>query len=465
MGSTDWSYQQSNSNVGPGLYDAMHGRHIKTQLIIMNADLNYNLGRDRLATVNDPDIPDNKKFSKTLGSGSGDPFDLLLENQPAFYFDAQKHAMATSVYVEDKVRLVQSLCGMEIPHEVTTDEQLEDMFVYAGLPLYKGYVNRSGELQAGVAVAVAGSLDVWNYGHDTWMPGDHICWRAPHVDEKAREEERATLPFDRENPAARDRMIMEVLTFEKAHFFLQKTFTKSFSDEPNSVHARKYSWQRLIPGADDAVTQIESGVISTRTIVQSAALNTIIWLRLTNILPAPNGQAPNIGRTLSPADYNSDDQMEIEGKTITDILEGMSEDARRVFGNEIFYWAAKLGLLGLAAPDHASMPWFNMIDSVVGMTLYPMINAPDLQRFFSYSRLFTPDQLESSRTTGRVGASADLVRSFNMSDKAGALLYGQRSFTKNLFATVGNAIERQYGKVMFDAMEMCAPQHRGLIYK
>jgi len=69
----DWSHQASNASIGPGLYEAMHGRHIRVQIIQYNADLNYNLGRDRAETIGDKEIPDNKKMGKVLTSGSGDP--------------------------------------------------------------------------------------------------------------------------------------------------------------------------------------------------------------------------------------------------------------------------------------------------------------------------------------------------------------------------------------------------------
>jgi len=373
--------------------------------------------------------------------------------------------MASDTYVENKVRVHQNHNGMEIPHNVNTDDELDDMFTYAGLPLQPCFVNRSGECPNGVAMAVAGSLDVWNYGHDIWMPGDKITARQPHVNRQEREEERATLPFDREHHPDRDRAILEVLNFAKSHHYLIRRFTESFELQPTSLTARKWSWQRLIPGAEDAVTDRDAGVIALRTFVQSAALNTIISLRLFGILPEPGRPAPTIARSLNAADYNSDPQRELESKILTDQL----EDARVVrdktaFGEEVFYWAAKLGLLGISAPDHASNPWNNLIDSVVGLTMHPFINAPGLQEFFSYSRFFTEEQLDQSRTSGRIGASTDLVRSWNMRDKCGALLYGQRSFAKDMFFTVAKSMERQLGRCVFTAMEMTAPGHQGLTW-
>ena len=75
----DWSAQQSNSTVGPGMYESIHGRHIRTQLVVVNTQVNLNMGRDRESTRNDKNIPDTEKFWKQLGDGSGDQYgDFLM---------------------------------------------------------------------------------------------------------------------------------------------------------------------------------------------------------------------------------------------------------------------------------------------------------------------------------------------------------------------------------------------------
>jgi hypothetical protein len=57
---------------------------------------------------------------------------------------------------------------MEIPADVRTQEQFEDMFIYAGQPMRNHFFGKPGQPATGVAMLWAGSKGCWNYGHDTW---------------------------------------------------------------------------------------------------------------------------------------------------------------------------------------------------------------------------------------------------------------------------------------------------------
>lgn len=72
----------------------------------------------------------------------------------------QSKTLPTDVYKENRVSLVQSLNGAEIPENIRTQEQFEDQFIYAGQPMRGWYYGKSGQPADGVAVLVAGSKNV-----------------------------------------------------------------------------------------------------------------------------------------------------------------------------------------------------------------------------------------------------------------------------------------------------------------
>ncbi len=73
------------------------------------------------------------------------------------------------VYVSQRVSLVQSINGFVIPDDVHTDEQLNNLFVYAGQPNRSYFFNKTGQIPEGLATIIAGSpAQLWNYGFDEW---------------------------------------------------------------------------------------------------------------------------------------------------------------------------------------------------------------------------------------------------------------------------------------------------------
>jgi hypothetical protein len=467
--STDASYQNWNNNAGMNnsgvndtLFDASHGRHVRTQVLLYNADVDINRGRVCAGVLADGSIADNKKILGSLTSGGGNPFDHcdIHEHKVSWYMNDQRYALGSDQWVENRVQIIQSITGIEIPQSVKTQEQFSDLFTPAGCPAYKHFVNRAGQPDTGVATMVAGSWDVWNNGHDVWMPGDQIVARIPYMDRELREKEAALLPSDREHPPGRNEAILEVLTFEKSHDFLKDGLTKSFRMDPNE-DARKWSFTKLLPASDEALGSIERGVISLRAAFTLHTLNVISWLRLQGFMPT-TGEAVPVARTFDLASFRDPSQLAKEQTNLNQLL-AAQHDGKMSLGNEIKWWAAKLGLLGPATPAGFE-PWDDLVDVPLGMTLYPLINAPNLQKFFSLGRFFHEDQLADSRADTRIGSGTNLVRSFNMQSHTGSLLYAQRSYGKDVFATINFAYERQRSRVVFTAMELTPPTHIGLIW-
>ncbi len=307
---------------------------------------------------------------------------------------------------------------------------------------------------------------MWNYGTDTWYPGDKICWRMPSIDRTKREEERMKLPSDREHHPLRDRAILEVLNFAKAHNFLRDGLTKSFDDSKRGV----YSFLRIVPGSDDELSSIERAIVAIRTAFQLNMFNTIVMLMTYGIDPSRiPGRATN---PLAYENYNANAGLESldldpilkkrpnyaggdrESGKLLPPVEDMSAEEAKQFSNGLLYWSAKIGLAGYSLEEH-NRPWYNFINLVLGLTFRPLLLDPKMNNYFSLARFFTEDARRGAVVRrARVG---DISNAYDLRNPVGSSLFVQTSAMNDMFATAGYVSEKQHGRVVGTSLSTTGP--------
>lgn len=150
---------------------ATNGPLLNQQVIIYNAQVDLTLWETRQRDIRDKKIADQYKISPYISTGGRDVADLLhfRPYEPAFFFAHKGETTSIEAFVEQRVLLIQSLNGFVVPDDVKSDEQLNDLFVYAGQPNRSYFFAQSGQMPTGLAVVVAGSTpELWNYGWDEW---------------------------------------------------------------------------------------------------------------------------------------------------------------------------------------------------------------------------------------------------------------------------------------------------------
>jgi hypothetical protein len=322
---------------------------------------------------------------------------------------------------------------------------------------------------------VAGSKNCYNYGHDTWFPGDRLTWRMPSINSKTREEERKRLPLNREHPPMRDRAIIEVLSFEKAHHFLREALTLSFDTTPEKA-ASHYSFTRLVPGADDHLGGVDRSIIALRNFLQLHSFHTIAVMLAYGLSP---DRVPGEGvQPFDPSNYNANPGLEAldltkilkkvvpargdDGRVDVSALRDMSSNELDVFSNKLLYWAGKFGLLGSSVPEYIK-PAMHLVNQTIGLTMRPWLLNQAVHDYFSILRFFPDSKKQGVSVRSR--NPNDLSRSYNLRVQVGALAHCQSSLAKDFSASIGYAIEKRQARVMFTSLNLTAPGDFGDTYR
>jgi hypothetical protein len=445
--------------------DPTNGRLQLQQAIIANYQVHPSHGIWRLENVENQDIPREQLFTTTLGNGRGDQFALLhiMDLDLLFSFNDQGKCKQLDVLRESKTKVFSVWNGARVP-EGYTQEEYEDLFGFRGFSAKPFFFGKSWQPEMGVAGYVAGSKGVWNRGWTEFWPGDKAAWSLPSIDPRLREEQRAILPANEEHPKMRDAAIINRLSYEDAHLFVQRELTQSFTDKLG----RMYQWNLTLPQSNTSLSARHQVAIHLRNIVLFSVFAGLAVLRRygyvslhTPLRAAGEGRSP-----LDAQVYNSNQH--IETMPLKDVLpmnyrmeaSGSIKSQGRLSAqdqideaNDLIFVGAKLGQCPLV--NQAITPSYNIINAICGVALKGLLMDPDLHKAFDIQRFFPKKMREDS--TSVPNPRVDLSRTYRLDTPVGSFRYVQDSTCKQTFNAFGLAIARVESKVCCIALSNARP--------
>lgn len=425
------------------------------QPIVCNYAVHPQMGSWRQDNLENKDIPRERLFTTVLGNGRGDEY-ALLHIQPLdllFSFKDQGKCQPLDVMRESKTKVFSVWNAAEIPKSITTQEEYEDLYGFRGFAAKPFMFGKSWQPDMGVAGYVAGSKGFYNRGWSEFYPGDKAAWSLPSINPVLREEQRELLPSDVEHPKLRDAAIVNRLTYEDSHQFIQKELTQSFSDNVG----KEYLWSVTMPQSNTYVSDNRRVAIALRNFVCWSAVAAISVLQSYGMVTINSpSSSPAISNSFSdpldPAIYNRNRAVEdralrevIQQKHEYDINTGtishrgpLSAIEFNTRANNLIWLASKLGQMPLVS--QRIHPAYNVINAICGVGLKSLLMDPGLHKAFDIERFFPKTMRDGASIIGN--SRLDLSRQYNTSRPVGSLKYAQDSISKKTFHAFGQAIAR-----------------------
>ena len=395
--------------------------------------------------------------------------------QPLDYLLCYKGERGTSEMDPYKAEYVQgfaTLNGLRIDlKRFPTQASFEDQFRVIGPAMRGMRFGKADQPETGVAAMVHGSKNFFYRGFkgQALYPGDRFCWRLPSIFLEQRERERSLIGADNEHPEMREAVIIEPLSYDRAHHFVQHELTRSFDKSSRD----RYLFTRTKPGANDSPSRDQFAAIALRSLLQLNAFFTLAFYSLYTGQPlvTPGGGAQ--GSAVNDQDFNLN--VAAEETYMKDLVSGskrivpqpngtlqvsdqpLSDAEKKARAYQLEFWAAKIGCAP-NAKGPAGRHHHNLINAILASTYQPLLMDRGLAQGVSVLKLFTPEM----QATAKRSVSRNIVeREWNPQSVVGQLGYLQSSAATDAYKALGEAIERVQDKCLGTCLSYTVPSDWG----
>jgi hypothetical protein len=410
-------------------------------------------------------IPADEIFGRRLSSGNSDAREYLHVKQLdlLFCYKRQLFTRQADELKAQRVPVVHVWNCARIEKEFRTQAQYENQFRWLGYAAMD-FTFRQEQVQSGLACNAHGGKNYFYRGfkNKPMFVGDRMKWRLPSINPEICEQEKMLLAGDNTHPVERLAAIIEPMTYEDSHLFMQVELTRSFA----TAEAPNYSWAKMRPGSNEFVDRDRFAAIAFRALLQFTAFATLAAFSCyTGVeLPTPgNGKVSTIEDQMGLFNANavverlsfSEARKTVikphptDGTLLVDPAGRQYSEAEQLErGRRFEFWAAKVGCAPLAKGP-LNNEFTNLINSILGMVMRPLLMDKKMANGTNVLNLFPSSMREQAILTT---STARVERRPDPSKVTGQLVEMQGSAVRDAFWTLGEAIEYTQDKCIGNSL-------------
>lgn len=448
-------------------YSWLYGENKVQNVTVINANVSESMPQFLEANFANESLDRSRIYGTTLGRNRGTPHSLLSlrRYEPVFHHRNASRLTGREEIRENSVSVFQALNGMYVDAR-SSPEQFRREFRCAGMSMTDYDFDLGEQTPSGVAVAIAGSMDIVNNSPYTWRPGDRLVFVPPPLDRATYNAFKKSMPQIEGEDPARVRFIIQPVRFCQQRLWFEHTLTEFYSD---NGHVR-FTIDRMFDSdstmsdpkgsqfraANDYINFIRSVMYVTIAALMNAGIQDL------NI----NAQLFAGGAIPNDADTNTYNATRTAlnrtlGEISTALADGL-ENHRANLARALRAWQLLLGLVPINAmgPDSAFASASTLVQFVVGCVSRNALASPEAARYHDILNIFS-DRDKAGAFRPVVSANGSVRMQPNLDDRLGALHHIISSSLGGTLRGFKNSVEDLQNAYVATANSVTEPSNPG----